>query len=304
MRILTHIVTPDEDGRTAGSLLRRHFCLSSSLLKAIKWRPGGITLNGQTVPVSARCRSGDRLCADVSDPPCHNPNLHPVPYPLDIVWEDEDLLVLNKPAGLTVHCASLTHDPVTVAGAVAYYLHADAFHGVNRLDRGTTGLLVAAKSGYIHARCMELLHTGAFYREYLAVCVGAPSPSAGSIDLPIGRAGASLVKRCPRPDGLPAHTDYETLATSGSFSLLRLLPATGRTHQLRVHMAAIGCPLAGDWLYGTEDHSLISRPALHSYRLHLRHPVTGLLLDLTAPLPPDMQRLVPFPPFQPPKNPL
>ena len=302
MRILTHIVTPQEDGLPAGALLRRHFHLSSSLLKAIKWRHGGITLNGQTVPVSARCRPGDKLCADVSDPPCHNPNLHPVPYPLDILFEDEDLLVLNKPAGLTVHCASLTHDPVTVAGAVAYYLHADAFHGVNRLDRGTTGLLVAAKTGYVHARCMELLHSGAFYREYLSVCVGVPSPASGSIDLPIGREDGSLVKRCPRPDGLPAHTDYRVLATQGPFSLVRLRPTTGRTHQLRVHMAAIGCPLAGDWLYGTENPSLISRPALHSYRLHLRHPITGQPLDLTAPLPPDMQRLVSLPPFQTPED--
>ena len=120
MRLLTHIVTPQEDGLPVKHLLQRHFALSSTLLKSVKWREGGITCNGHPVTVSARCRTGDRLTVDVSDPPCHNPNLHPVDFPLSILWEDEDLLILNKPAGITVHCAALTREPVTVAGAVAH----------------------------------------------------------------------------------------------------------------------------------------------------------------------------------------
>ena len=164
MRILTHTVTEQEDGMPVKKLLRQHFGLSSSLLKAIKWRPDGITRNGMAVTVAALCRTGDILAADVSDPPSHNPHLHPVDFPLSILWEDEDLLILNKPAGITVHCAALTQEPVTVAGAVAHYLHSDQYHGVNRLDRGTTGVMVVAKTGYIHARCMALLHSGDFYR--------------------------------------------------------------------------------------------------------------------------------------------
>ena len=291
MRILTHTVTEQEDGMPVKKLLRQHFGLSSSLLKTIKWRPDGITLNGMAVTVAAPCRTGDILAADVSDPPAESPVV-PVDYPLDILWEDEDLLILNKPAGITVHCAALTQEPVTVAGAVAHYLHSDQYHGVNRLDRGTTGVMVVAKTGYIHARCMALLHSGDFYREYRGICLGTPEPPVGRIDLPIDRENASLLKRRIDPNGAPAHTEYEVLASKNQLSLLRLIPQTGRTHQLRLHMAAIGYPLAGDWLYGTEDKSLIARPALHSYAVHLRHPVTGEVLDIAAPMPEDMLRLL------------
>ena len=228
----------------------------------LKWRPGAITLNGIPVIVSTRTEAGDVLAADVSDLPGENPHIRPVAYPLDILWEDEDLLILNKPAGITVHCAALTREPVTVAGAVAHYLHSDQYHGVNRLDRGTTGVMVVAKTGYIHARCMALLHSGDFYREYRGICLGTPAPAAGSIDLPIGRQADSLLQRRIDPQGAPAHTDYEVLETQNGLSLLRLVPQTGRTHQLRLHMSAIGHPLVGDWLYGTEDKSLLSRPAL------------------------------------------
>lgn len=292
MRILTHTVTDRENGTSVKKLLRQHFALSSSLLKAIKWRENGITLNGIPVTVASLCHTGDLLAADVSDPPCHNPNLHPVNFPLSILWEDEDLLLINKPAGITVHCAALTQEPVTVAGAVAYYLGSDQYHGVNRLDRGTTGVMVVAKTGYIHARCMSMLHSGDFYREYRGICLGAPEPQSGQIDLPIDRENASLLKRRIDPDGLPAHTEYEVLESRNGLSLLRLIPYNGRTHQLRLHMAAIGHPLAGDWLYGTEDKGLVSRPALHSYAVHLRHPVTGEVLEVTAPMPEDMRRLM------------
>lgn len=292
MRILTHTVTAAEEGQPVKKLLRQCFGLSTSLLKAIKWRKGGICLNGVPVTVSALCHTGDLLSADVSDPPCHNPNLHPVEYPLSILWEDQDLLILNKPAGITVHCAALTQEPVTVAGAVAHYLGSDQYHGVNRLDRGTTGIMVVAKTGYIHARCMEMLHSGDFYREYRGICLGTPEPPAGQIDFPIDRERNSLLKRHVDPNGAPALTEYETLETKNGLSLLRLIPHTGRTHQLRLHMSAIGHPLAGDWLYGTENRELIARPALHSFAIHLRHPVTDEVLDITAPLPEDMMALM------------
>ena len=175
---------------------------------------------------------------------------------------------------------------------MAHYLQSDSFHAVNRLDRGTTGVMAVAKTGFIHARCMTLLHTDAFQRDYRAVCDGVPPHPTGDIDLPIGREGDSLLKRCPDPAGQAAHTHYEVLDTANGRALLRLTPTTGRTHQLRVHMAAIGCPLTGDWLYGTEDRALIARPALHSYHLRLTHPVTGAVIDVTAPLPEDMARLL------------
>lgn len=291
MRILTHTVAAQEDGQTVKSLLSRLWGISGSLLSRLKFR-GAITVNGAAVTVRKPLRHNDFLAVDVSDPPGANPHIHPIDFPLDILYEDEDLLLINKPAGIAIHPAALTEEPATIAGAVAHYLRTDSFHAINRLDRGTTGVMAVAKTGFIHARCMALLHTDAFQRDYRAVCEGIPCPMEGDIDLPLGRAEGSLLKRRPEAQGVPAHTHYEVLAVSQGRALLRLTPTTGRTHQLRVHMAAIGHPLTGDWLYGTEDRALITRPALHSYHLRMTHPLTGAIIDVTAPLPEDMQRLV------------
>ena len=292
MRLLTHIVSPEQEGWPLRRLLRQELRISGSFLSRLKWRPGAILVNGRPATVAAVLHTGDAVTADVSDLPGENPHIRPVDYPLDILWEDEDLLVLNKPAGIAIHPAALTEETVTVAGAVCHYLGQGSFHCVNRLDRGTTGVMVVAKTGYVHRLCMEQLHSGDFRRTYLAVCSGVPSPAAGSIDLPIGRQADSLLQRRIDPQGAPAHTDYEVLETQNGLSLLRLVPQTGRTHQLRLHMSAVGHPLVGDWLYGTEDKALLPRPALHSYAVHLRHPITGQELDVTASIPEDMLRLL------------
>ena len=292
MRILRHTVTAQEAGQKLKTLLRSRWHISSSALKSMKWRDGAIAVNGLSVPVSAVLREGDAVTVDVSDNGALSRHIVPVDYPLDILWEDEDLLILNKPAGLAVHSAALTEETVTVAGAVAHYLGGQPFHPVNRLDRGVTGVMVVAKSGYIHHRCMAMLHTDDFRREYRGLCAGIPEPSVGIIDAPIGRDPDSVLKRRIDPGGLPALSEYEVLAAFGDRALLRLRPLTGRTHQLRLHCAAMGHPLLGDWLYGTEDHELIARPALHSYELWLRHPLTEELLHITAPLPEDMQTLL------------
>ncbi|MBO4913838.1 MAG: RluA family pseudouridine synthase, partial [Oscillospiraceae bacterium] len=173
-----------------------------------------------------------------------------------------------------------------------YLADGSAAHFVSRLDKGTSGLFIAAKTGYVHDRLRVALHSESLRREYRAVAVGAVTPESGVIDLPIGRAEGSVVKRCIRDDGLPSVTEYEVLSRSPGFSFLRLVPLTGRTHQLRVHMAALGFPLAGDWLYGTEDRELISRPALHSYELRFTHPVSGKAFCFTAPIPKDFKHLI------------
>ena len=290
MRVLTHTVIEAEAGQPVKQLLHL-WGISGSFLSRLKFRQA-ITVNGAPVTVRFVPRPGDVLAADVSDLPGEHPHIRPVDFPLDILYEDEDLLLINKPAGIAVHPAALTEETATIAGAAAHYLHSSCFHAVNRLDRGTTGVMAVAKTGFIHARCMAMLHTDDFRREYRAVCEGIPSPAEGDIDLPIGRAESSLLKRQADPPGQPAHTHYEVLAASQGRALLRLTPTTGRTHQLRVHMAAIGHPLTGDWLYGTEDRALIARPALHSYHLRMMHPLTGTTIDVTAPLPEDMQRLL------------
>lgn len=291
MRVLTHTVIEAEAGQPVKQLLLHLWGISGSFLSRLKFRQA-ITVNGAPVTVRFVPCPEDVLAADISDLPGEHPHIRPVDFPLDILYEDEDLLLINKPAGIAVHPAALTVETATIAGAAAHYLHSSCFHAVNRLDRGTTGVMAVAKTGFIHARCMAMLHTDDFRREYRAVCEGIPSPAEGDIDLPIGRAESSLLKRQADPLGQPAHTHYEVLAASQGRALLRLMPTTGRTHQLRVHMAAIGHPLTGDWLYGTEDRALIARPALHSYHLRMMHPLTGTTIDVTAPLPEDIQRLL------------
>lgn len=280
----------EQAGRTVLSLLRGELGLSSTLVKRIKRT--GLFLNGLPVHTDVRLRAGDRLEADLSA--AERPAaVEPADLPLDILFEDDHLLILNKPAPLAVIPSSLSPGEPTLAGAVVRYLGPEAsFHPVNRLDRGTTGLMAVAKTGYIHDRLRRRLHSEDFRRTYLAVCAGAPDPAEGAVDLPIARAPGSAVKRQVCPGGQRARTLYRTLERRGPLTLVELRPQTGRTHQIRVHMAAVGCPLAGDWLYGQEDRELIPRPALHAAGLALTHPVSGEPLAFTAPLPADMKRLL------------
>lgn len=292
MARLTLTVSSEQSGRTVLSLLRRELGLSTGCVNRLKRVETGLTCNGLRVFTNAVLQAGDILSVDLNagETPTQIP---PVPMDLDIVFEDEHLLVVNKSAPLAVIPSSLVPtEPTLAAGLMAYLGPSAAIHPVNRLDRGTTGLMVVAKSGYIHDQLRRRLHSGDFFRSYLAICVGAPEPPQGTIALPIGRAPGSAIRRQIDPAGQSARTDYRLLRVRSGLSLVALMPWTGRTHQIRVHMAAIGCPLAGDWLYGTEDRGLIPRPALHAVRLAFTHPVTGEHLSFTAPLLGDMKLLL------------
>ena len=293
MRVLHCTVPAAYDGRPIKHLLRGELGVSSTLLKTLKWREGAITLNGESVHVNAPVRTGDTVAVTLSERAPRETDVAPLALPLAVVYEDEDLLVLNKPAGLAMHPMSTDPAAPNLAGALVAYLGEGTVpHFVSRLDKGTSGLLIAAKSGYVHELLRRALHSETLRREYRALAVGCVSPPRGVIDAPIARADGSLVKRCVSPDGLPSRTEYEVLSCGGGLTLLRLAPRTGRTHQLRVHMAFLGHPLAGDWLYGTEDKTLIARPALHSYELWFTHPLTREALHFTAPLPEDMEKLI------------
>ena len=293
METITRIITGSEDGSTVRHILKAKLHFSSHAISRLTRAENGILVNGQHARTVDIVHTGDALTVETGD---HRPprvEVTPGNWPLPVVWEDGHLLVVDKPAGMTAHASNFLPDTPTVAGALAWQRGTDfLFHPVNRLDKGTTGLMVIAKSGYVHDLLRRSLHSERFQREYRAVCIGCPQPERGTIDGPIGRKPDSVVARCVRPDGAPAVSHYEVLAEKNGMSLLKLLPETGRTHQLRVHMASIGCPLAGDWLYGTEDLNLIARPALHSCALTMTHPVTGEVLRLTAPVPEDMVRLL------------
>ena len=291
MRILDHTVPPERDGQPLRRILRGDLRLSYTLLKSLKWRENAILLNGAPAHVNAVVHTGDAVTVTLDERRAAR-ELSPCDLKLDIVYEDEDLLVINKSANVAMHPRRAAPDSPDIASALAAYLDdGSAAHFVSRLDKGTSGLFIAAKTGYVHDRLRVALHTEGLRREYRAIAVGRVTPERGVIDLPIGRADGSVVKRCVREDGAPSRTEYEVLAQNDGFSFLRLVPYTGRTHQLRVHMAALGYPLAGDWLYGTEDKELIPRPALHSYELWFTQPVTGKALHFTAPLPEDMAAL-------------
>ncbi len=293
MEVLTYTVPPEEDGVCVRHILKAKLHFSTHAVTRLTRAENGITVNGAHARTVDPVRTGDVVAVRSDD--LRPPKVLPTPgdWPLPIVYEDAHLLILNKPAGMTAHASNFLPDTPTVAGALAYQRGtAFIFHVVNRLDKGTTGLMAVAKSGYIHDRLRRMLHSEGFRREYRAVCVGCPEPPAGIIDAPIGRDETSAVRRTVRPDGQYAVSRYEVLSTRNGLSLVKLLPETGRTHQLRVHMAYIGHPLAGDWLYGTEAPALIPRPALHACALTLTHPVTGEVLHFTAPIPEDMQALI------------
>lgn len=293
MQHIRSIVTEAEQGIRLRSYLRSGMGFSSHAISSLVHTPNGILINGSHPICNVVLRAGDLLEVQISDRRPPRSRATPCNVPLEIICEDDYLLVVNKPAGMVSLFSQSHPETPSVPGALARHLGEDTpFHLVSRLDKGTTGLMVVAKSGYVHNLLRKLLHTSDFQRVYQAVCLGCPNPEEGIINLPIGRAENSIIKRCIRADGAPSMSRYRVLERHGALTLLSLLPETGRTHQLRVHCAAIGHPLAGDWLYGTEDPALISRPALHSAELRLTHPITGKELHLTAPLPEDMQRIL------------
>lgn len=296
-RYLTLKITPELAGAEVKTLLRRTLGLSGAVLRRVKWLEDGVTVDGARVSVRCRVAEGQTLSVRLTDPappPGQSPVV-PAEGPLDVVFEDADLIVLNKAPGVPVHPGH-GHLNDTLGNYLMWrYRQAgdeSGFHPVHRLDRGTSGLVAVAKHAHAQEKLKNQLHTGAFRRVYLAVCDGAPPGPSGTIDAPIGPADGSPAARQVRPGGKPARTHYRVLQAFGSRSLVELELDTGRTHQIRVHMAYIGCPLAGDFLYGRPD-PLIARPALHSARLELAHPITGERLAFSIPLPGDMRNLIP-----------
>ena len=286
MERLVYTVTPDMAGRTVKSIMLGELSMSNTLLSSLKFRPDGILKNGAQARVTDRVQPGDTLSFSIADR--HENTAAPLALDIPILWEDESFLLLNKPAGVGVYGGNRPN----LAGYFASkWGKSCEFHPINRLDVGTTGLLAVAKDGYAHDRLRRLLHTDGFRREYLAVAEGAVAPGTGVIDLPISRHPVKGTARAIDPDGLPSRTEYEVLKTSESRTLLRLRLFTGRTHQIRVHLSALGHPLVGDRQYGAADLAL-PRPALHSHRVRILHPLTGAVIDVTAPLPEDMAGLI------------
>lgn len=264
--------------------------LSTHLWRRLKHQ-GALFINGEPVrrATLATLHAGDFLRCQIPE----SSAVEPQEIPLDVRYEDDYLLVVNKPTNMLVHPIA-KEQRGTLANAVAYYYGIKkepcVFHPTHRLDRNTTGLVLVAKQPHIQS-----LLTGKegprFHRTYLAFVHGRFDGAEGTIDLPIRRKPTSFIEQETHPEGKNAVTRYRVISEKDAFSLVKLQPITGRTHQLRVHLAAVGHPILGDDLYG-EPSPLIARQALHAYRLELVHPVTNEPLTVEAPLPDDFMSVL------------
>lgn len=289
MRVISHIAREADEGRSVSAILRGELLLSNGLIARLK-REGGIFLNGETAKTNMRVHAGDTVSAAIGESPAETGRI-PLPFP--ILFEDEDILIIDKPAGAAVHGSRYDDAVLSVEDAVnAYFGKAGLFHPVNRLDRGTTGAMTIAKNGYMHEKLAEKLHTNEFERVYIGICEGAFEVKRGRIELSIARVEGSAIKREVNESGSPAITNYRVVSENNGRSAVEFRLETGRTHQIRVHTSAIGHPLVGDFLYGTENKSLIDRPALHSWKLAFVHPLTMAEIEAEAPLPKDMRALL------------
>jgi len=290
-KLLSYEIMEADSGQRVEEFLRKRG-YSKHLLIRLKNDPDGITIGGVRVYVTHVLSSGEILEIRLKEPESSH-NIVPVAMDLDILYEDEDLLVINKPAQLPVH-PSQGHFDRTLANGIAWYFKEKGepfvYRAVNRLDRDTTGLLILARHSLSGAILSEMVKNRQIHREYLAIVAGQTETS-GTITAPIARVEGSTIERCVDfTHGEWACTHYRRLHYRPDLdvSLVSLTLETVRTHQIRVHMKHIGHPLLGDFLYHP-DYRLIGRQSLHSYRLEFSHPIIKRDLVFTAPLPDDMQ---------------
>lgn len=290
-------VTEADNGITVRDFLRRHLTLSTKMLKYLKYREDGITVNGVRQTVRRRLETGDLLELATTD--AESPEeLEPVDLPLEILYEDADVTVPCKPADMPTH-PSHEHTRDTVANALAYRYRTMGvpfvFRPVNRLDRDTSGLLLIARNKMAAGFLTKAMQAGGIRKTYLAVLEGEELPDGGVIDTPLHRSAKSIIVReiCAPdvPDAEPSRTEYRVLARGGGHSLVEARPITGRTHQLRVHFASLGHPIVGDTLYGNPSDR-IGRQALHARTLTFPRPSDGTVMTFTAPLPNDLAKLI------------
>lgn len=298
MRILTYDVTPADDGRAIRTVVPRRFSLGNHAFRRLKVL-GAIRVAGAPVRADYIVHAGERIEVHLPDDMAADATADsavclPDLPPSYIRYMDEDILIVSKGAPLPTLPAVHITAP-TLREQVAAMLGADektfVYHPVNRLDKGTSGLLSIARHAHAQRLLTKQLHTGNFIREYLAVTQGIPAQESGVIDAPIARLGAGA-QRAVREDGQHAVTHYRVERVSRERALLRLRLETGRTHQIRVHLAHIGCPIAGDYLYGTELDELKGRFALHSAYISLVQPVTGKRIEIEEPMPPQLEALL------------
>lgn len=292
-RNIDYIIDEDSAGLRVEQFLRRKR-YSGQNLSEIKRMPKSILVNGVHYYMRQELSTGDHLQVRI----CETQNSEKIPptkLPLDIIYEDEDLLVLNKPAGMPIH-PSLNNYTNSIANALAYYFQSQGkpfiFRCCNRLDRDTSGLTIVSKHLVSGSILSDMTKYREVHREYLAIARGSVTPSEGTIQAPLGRKEGTIIERTVDWEhGEDAVTHYKVVKEANGHNLVSLRLETGRTHQIRIHMKYLGYPLIGDYLYNP-DMEYMTRQALHSHHMEFTHPITGEHMSFTAPLPEDMARVM------------
>lgn len=299
---LTVMATEQDAGKTIREVLERAFGVSSKLLAAARMTEYGLTINEERVYISAPVQPGEVIrLRQLRE---HSEDILPQSMPLDIIYEDDYLLIVNKPPGQVVHPTHGHYTNTLANGVVAHWQSKNEryrFRPIHRLDEETSGLVAIAKNAYIHQQLSQQLQDGKVDKRYLALVYGCPEPKHDIIEAPIDRNPERPHERIVKEDGAYAKTEYWVQCTYDAdpvISLVRLKLYTGRTHQIRVHMKSIGHPLIGDKMYADKKQQCelversLSRQGLHAEQLAFYHPMSKQYMHWTAPLPADMQTLM------------
>lgn len=286
---LQYIATKADENKTIKQILKEQFRLSDRLLLRLK-KQQQIFQNNRPIYVSAIAKEEDIIMIDL-DFEEQNSNVVPCNIPLSILWEDESFLILDKPAGIAIH-PSISHFDTSLSNGVRCYFDKINLHRkirpINRLDKDTSGIVLFAKNEYVQECLVRQMKENLFYKEYIAICEGDFKTYRGTISYPIRRKEDSIIERCVASDGDIAITDYTVLETNSSYSFLKLILRTGRTHQIRVHLSYLKHPIIGDTLYGNIS-PFIERQALHAHCIQFCHPITHRTITITSPVPKDMK---------------
>ena len=288
---LVWVVTDKEEGWKVRSVMHTRMGISRKLTSAVKQTERGVLLNGERVYVGRYVKAGDVL--EIRMEQEESTDIMPQPIPFEVLYEDDAILVVNKPAGLIVH-PTQGHYLNTLANGVVHYWRERGdrrrFRPIHRLDQDTSGVMAIAKTAHAQEVVSQQMHRDITRKQYLAFVFGTLPEVAGVVDGPIDRDPLDPHRRIVTPTGARARTHYEGAETFGGASMVRSRLETGRTHQIRVHMTALGCPLLGDAYYGNEaSQSLLAmgRQALHAELLAFHHPVSGEWMEFRAPWPAD-----------------